>query len=575
MKSPLGYLLVCGLLVLASRTEATGESIFLDRTQESGLDFVHFNGMSGELYYVEHMVGGAGLIDYDRDGDLDLYLVQGHMLGENKTLEDMIFSPQHPLPLTDRLYRNDLEITSAGERVVRFVDVTVSAGIRAEGFGVGVATGDIDNDGWVDLYVNNHGVNQMWRNNGDGTFSDVTDSTGTGNRRFSATASFFDFDRDGWLDLYVGNYVDWSFVTHRQCFSPTGARDYCSPLAYDNEPDGLYRNRGDGTFEDVSVEARISEEFGAALGIVAADFNGDGWQDIYVANDQMGNQFWVNQKDGTFVDEALFAGCAVNAVGRPEASMGVVVGDFDGNDTEDLFMAHLTRETNTLYLNDGTGQFRDATKDSGLGMPSFAYTGFGTVLFDYDSDSWLDLFIGNGAVTRIEALAREGDPYPLHQRNQLFRNLGGGSFEEVDASGQAFLNQSEVSRGVAAGDIDNDGYTDLVVFNNAGPARLLINNVGDSGRWVGFDLRTCWPGRAATGAKIGVFRQAGVPLWRRVRNDGGFASAHDTRLLVGLGEDVGTERVRVEWPGGSVGEWRDLPQARYVVAAESWNQQSQ
>ena len=539
--------------------------LFVDQAEETGLHFVYFNGMSGELYFSEHMGGGGALFDFDRDGDLDVYLVQGRMLGRGKTIEDAVLPPQHPLPLTDRLYRNDLFVWPDGTLTLRFVDVTEQSGIQALGYGVGVTAADFDNDGWTDLYVNNFGPNQLFRNNGDGTFTDITVASETGDRRWGASSAFFDYDQDGWLDLYVGNYVDYRIAADKPCASPTGARDYCGPLAYNPEPDRLYRNRGDGTFGDVSTKSGIDQDFGAALGVITADFNDDGWLDIYVANDQMPNQLWLNQQDGTFIDSALLGGCAVNAVGQPEASMGVVAGDIDASGTEDLFMVNLTRETNTLYLNDGKALFRDATKNSGLGMTSFSFTGFGTALFDYDSDGWLDLFVANGAVRRIEEQLSRGDPQPLGQRNQLFRNLGGGKFEELTGGDQPFLNRSEVSRGVATGDIDNDGDADLLMVNNGGPVRLLINHLEPTNEWIGLDLRSNALGGEALGSKVGVYRTVGPPLWRRTRTDGSYASANDARLLVGLGRDAELEGVRVERPGGGESLWRGLPANRYLL----------
>ncbi len=551
---------------LAAPACGAEDDLFVDRALEHGLDFHYFNGMSGQLYFSEHMGGGAALLDYDRDGDLDLYVTQGRMLGAGKTLADALLPTRYPEPLTDRLYRNDSAVVAGGALTPRFVDVTVSSGLRATEYGVGVATGDFDNDGWPDLYVRNFGPDTLLRNRGDGTFEDVTRASGTGELRWGASASFVDIDNDGWLDLYAGNYVNYRIPTDKPCASQTGARDYCGPLAYDPEPDRLYRNRGDGTFDDVSTRSGIDADFGAALGVISADFNDDGFLDIYVANDQMANQLWQNQGDGTFVDVALLGGAAVNAVGQPEASMGVVAGDVDGNGTEDLFMAHLAQETNTLYLNDGEAFFRDATKSSGLGMSSFVFTGFGTALIDYDLDGWLDLFVANGEVKRIDEQRERGDPLPLRQRNQLFRNLGEGEFVEVEPNGQEFLTREEVSRGVASGDVDNDGDPDLVVVNNGGPLALGINR-GPAAAWLGLDLRTRGD-RAALGSTATVRLASGRSLWRRVRTDGSYAAGNDGRVLFGLGGEARIASVRVKWLGGGETEWRDLPAGRYCVHEE-------
>ena len=445
-----------------------GQDPFREAASEAGLDFDHVNGMSGEYYFNEMMGGGVALLDYDSDGDLHVYLIQGHILDPAGKSD----------ALTDRLYRNDLESDSAGIATLRFTDVTRASLIHSDGYGMGVATGDYNNDGWTDLYITNFGSNRLLRNKGDGTFEDVTTASGADDRRWSVAATFFDFDRDGWLDLFVGNYVDFSLASNADCRTAGGAQTYCSPAAYPPEPDSLFRNLGDGTFEDVSGRAGLAGTAGAALGAVAADFDGDDLIDLYVANDGMPNRLWMNDGSGSFKDEALLAGVALNQDGQPEASMGIAASDFDGDGDIDIFLTHLEQETNTLYVNDGAGLFEDASIRSGLGPPSLAYTGFGAGWVDYDNDGWLDVMTVNGAVVDIESLKQSGDPYPLHQTNQLFRNLGDGRFQEVTAhAGEAF-SLSEVSRGAAFGDLDNDGDIDVVVVSNNGPARLLLNETG-------------------------------------------------------------------------------------------------
>jgi hypothetical protein len=528
---------------------AHGEEVFRDGSGAAGLDFVHFNGMSQEFYLVENLGGGAALFDYDNDGDLDLYLVQGRMLGEGKTLADARFPPKPGVPLTGRLYRNDLTLGTDGRPQVHFTDVTQASGIKADGYGMGVTAGDYDNDGHVDLFLTNLGSTQLWHNNGDGTFSDATAKAGLGGGQLSISAAFVDYDRDGWLDLYVAEYVDFTTANNKPCHAPSSARDYCSPKVYEPLPDRLYHNQGDGTFADVSASSRIAQSKGTGLGVVAADFTGDGWTDIYVANDGMANFLWVNQRDGTFRDDGLLSGTAVNAAGMAEASMGVDAGDLDDDGDLDLFMTHLAGETNTVYLNDGQGWFEDRTAASGLGGPSKSMTAFGTGFLDYDNDSDLDVFVANGAVNIILSLVKASDPYPLHQPNQLFANRGDGNFADVSAESGAVFALSEVSRGVAFGDIDNDGDMDLVVANNNGPARLMLNQVGNRTAWLGLRLVST-QGRDALGAWVEIQREGASSLWRRVHTDGSYASAADPRLLVGLGAQSKVTGVSVRWPSG-------------------------
>ena len=552
-----------GLLLSLAMGACPAPASDLFQEAANGPAFVHFNGMSGELYFPEMMGSGAALFDYDGDGDLDAYIVQGRMLGPGKTLEDAVFPPPAGQPLVDRLFRNDTVAGQDGSAVLRFVDVTDRVGLSAAGYGMGVAAGDYDNDGHVDLYVANFGANELWRNSGEGRFENVTVAAGVGDDRWGVSAAWVDYDRDGDLDLYVGNYVRYGFDNAKPCRSSTSARDYCSPLVYEPEVDTLYRNDGDGTFTDVSEAAGIRAAYGGALGVVVADFDLDGWPDLYVANDGVANQLWMNQRDGRFRDEALLAGVGVNMDGSPEASMGVDAADFDGDGDEDLFMTHLARETNTLYINDGQGWFEDRTLAMGLANPSFQYTGFGTAWFDYDNDGWLDILAVNGAVTRIEEQLLAGDPFPLRQTNQLFRNLGEGRYEEVTADAGEAFRVSLVSRGAAFGDVDNDGDTDVLITNNAGPARLLINTRGQDAAWIGFAATTV-AGRDAYGASISI-DIGGSAILRRVRADGSYASSNDPRVLIGLGDRKAGERYRatVTWPDGRTEIFTDLVGGRY------------
>jgi len=535
----------------AGSSAGIARPIFVDATAEAGIDFVQFNGMTGEMYIVEMMGSGGALFDYDNDGDLDLWLRQGTMLNPEKTLRDALFPPETPDRATDRLYRNDLQVAADGSRRLFFTDVTDRTGQQIRDYGMGIAAADYDHDGDVDLYLTNFGPNRLLRNEGDGSFTDVTTESGTEDDRWSVPAVFVDLDQDGWLDLYEGNYLDFSIANHKRCFRPSSAEDYCGPLSYRPVPDRLFHNRGDGTFADVTAASGLATIYGTSLGVLATDFNHDGAIDLFIANDAQENFLWINRGDGTFVEDGLLRGVAVNSRGEREGSMGVATGDYDANGTPDIFVTHMATETNTLYVNDGEAMFRDATLMAGLATISRPLTGFGTAGIDYGNTGTLGLLILNGEVTVIEALERAGDPYPLHQKNQLFRNLGDLRFENLgSAAGEAF-ELSEVSRGAILGDVDNDGDVDFVVVNNNGPARLFRNMVGQDRHWIGFRLRDRH-GRSPQGARLELIREDGPPSVRWAGTDGSYCSANDPRVLFGLGDDAtGVTGVRVDWPAGA------------------------
>jgi hypothetical protein len=417
---------------------------------------------------------------------------------------------------------------------------------------MGVAIGDYDNDGFPDVFITHFAApNQLFHNNGDGTFTDVTDKAGVGgNGRWGASASFFDYDRDGLLDLYVANYVNYSLADTRKCNNYTSARDYCAPVAYPPVPGILYHNLGNGRFEDVSIKSGITRAYGNGLGVVAADLTGDGWPDLFVANDGNPNQLWINQKDGTFRDEALGRGVAVSVDGVAEAGMGVDIADTDGSGRENIFVTHLTHEKATLYRNLGqSGQFEDASSVAGLYVATTPYTGFGTAFLDYDNDGWPDIVIANGAVHVIEEEVRAHDPLPLHQTKQLLHNLGNGKFEDVSAKAGSPFALSEVGRGLAVGDLDNDGGVDFVVANNNGRLRIFLNKVGALRPWVG--LRVLTGKRYAYGARVELRRKGASTLWRRIHSDGSYLSASDPRLVIGLGDASEIDALFVHWPDGS------------------------
>jgi hypothetical protein len=537
---------------------------FVDRAAASGLAFVHFNGMTGEKLYPEIMAPGVALFDFDGDGDLDLYVVQGQMLG-GKRVADAIYPPSGELK--DRLFRNDLSVAAEVNRTLRLVDVTDRAGIDVRSYGMGVAAADYDNDGHVDLYRTGLSGSVMLHNNGNGTFSDVTAKSGTANPQgWGVSAAFVDYDRDGFLDLYVGNYLLYSVDRDIDCLSVTGHPDYCPPSSYRPQRDRLYHNRGNGTFEDVTARA-LTGAGGPALGVSTADFDNDGWIDIYVGNDGEANQLWINQHDGTFKDTAFLAGAAVNGGGHAEASMGIDAGDLDNDGDEDLFITNWATQMNTLYVNSGSASFEDRKAASGLGTPSLAKTAFGTSWFDYDNDGWLDLFVANGGVSAIEAEVRAGDPFPLRMASQLYRNLGNGRFDDVSPRAGRVFTSVQVSRGAAFGDIDNDGDVDVVVGNAAGPLQLLINDIGSRNHWLGLRL-VDRHGRDALGARVEILRPGAVTLWRRVRSDGSYASANDPRIVAGLDSTSGPVTVRAHWPDASIDEWRDVAVDRWTTLTQ-------
>lgn len=539
----------CLASLVPART-ASRPPLFRDVAVEAGLRFTHENGAAGQFYMPEIMGSGGALLDYDTDGDLDVLLLQGGALnGPTSGSGAAAASP--------RLFRNDHIAADRGteSKPLQFTDVTARSGFRPSGHGMGAATGDYDNDGDIDVYVTNFGPNVLYRNDGAGRFTDVTAQAGGGldDPRWNTSAAFFDYDRDGDLDLFVAAYIDFTTAGHKVCPDASGAQTYCTPTAFRPLPDSFYRNNGDGTFSNGTDAAGLNRAFGNGLGVAARDFDGDGWLDLYVANDATPNQLWINRRDGTFEDRGPLSGTAYNAEGLPEGSMGIAAGDYDNDGDDDLFVTNLPRETHTLYTNRGGGDFEDTTAQARLSIPSMPFTGFGTDWLDFDHDGLLDLFVANGAVAVIEA--QRGSRFPFRERNQLYRNIGAGQFETTapEIAGPAF-SREDVNRGAAFGDVDNDGDIDILVTRNGGPAALLLNDAGAPRPALTVHLEAARGNRSALGARVAIVRDGKPVRWRTVRTDGSYLTASDPRVHFGLG-DGGIDGVMVVWPGGLREVW--------------------
>ena len=509
--------------------------LFREAASETGLEFHHFPGATGHFYLPEIMGPGVALLDFDGDGDLDVYLLQGGMLDDGTDTSKSIFPPKSALG--NRLFEN--RVIPDGR--LSFMDSTAKSGLGFEGVAMGVAVGDYDGDSDPDLYLTSLGPNRLVRNNGDGTFEAID---GPQDTRWSTSASFVDYDSDGDLDLFFANFVDFSVKNNKECFAPTGERDYCIPTVYNPVPDRLFRNDR-GLFTDVSVAAGLGSAFGNGLGVIAADFDGDGRTDLYVANDSTENQLWSNVGSGRFEDRAMQVGASVNSDGRAEAGMGVVTADFDGDGDDDLLMTHNVQETNTLYLNNGKGQFVDATNRFGLGNSSMPYTGFGIAWEDFDHDGKLDIFIANGAVAVMEG--QRGEPFPFVQPN-LFYSGAAARFEVPDSVGVWGTVESSTSRGLAAGDLDLDGDLDLVVTNCNGPARLYLNQTNGD-QWLRIKLVGSTGNTSGLGSRVGLCFDDGNCTWRRVHRDGSYLSSSEPVAFFGLIDSATPTHVEVDWTG--------------------------
>jgi len=517
-----------GLSAAAAPVETPGEFVWFEEVAEqAGISFRYESGFDGRYIFPEIMGGGAALFDMDGDGDLDAYLVQGGGVA---------------VPESDRPTNLLFENLGGGT----FRDVTEASGTADRGYGMGVAAGDYDNDGDIDLYVTNYGPNVLLRNDGGGKFRDVTAQAAVGHPGWGVSAAFLDYDVDGDLDLFVANYLNWSLSIEQDCYNNAGLVDYCLPTNY-NAPamDALYRNEGDGRFREVTEEVGLGAAFGNGLGVVAADFDDNGAVDLFVANDTMMNQLWLNQGDGTFVDEALLRGCALDEHGTTKAGMGVSVGDIDDDGDLDLLVVNLEGQTDSFYRNE-QGFFADHTGVVGLGTTSRRFTRFGIGLVDLDNDGTLDLYQANGRVVKSPE-PRIEDPFA--EPNLLFRGTGGGGFTEVRPRGGTVPELVHTSRAAAFGDVDGDGGVDLLVVNRDAPAYLLRNVAQDRGSWIRFRVLD-EHGRDALGARLSA-KVGPRRLTKEVRAAFGYCTSNDPALHLGLGDSGQTEEIVVTWPDGT------------------------
>ncbi len=507
-----------------------------------GLDFVHRSGYEGSPLFPEIMGGGAALFDMEGDGDLDVYLVQSGNLRRPGSGEGR-----------NRLFAND----GNGN----FEDRSDGSGADDPGYGMGVATGDYDNDGDVDLYVTNYGTNRLLRNDGTGVFEDRTVAAGVGDDRWSTGASFLDYDRDGDLDLFVANYVEWSAAIELECFNSSGTNDYCLAASYAaRAPDRLYRNRGDGMFEDATAEAGLPAAFGNALGVVVSDFDRDGWPDIFVTGDATMNQLWTNQQDRGFVDDARLRGVALDDHAVAKTGRGVAAEDFDHDGDLDVIVVNGNAQTDSFFRNAG-GQFGDDTARVGLTKTGRRFSRFGVGLNDFDNDGLLDLYEANGGVIKSPDRAGAADPYA--EPNLLHRGGSDGRFEEILPRGGTVDALMATSRAAAFGDLDGDGGIDAVVVNRDGPVHLLRNVVPDRGNWIRFRVLD-ESGRDAYGARVTVV-VGSRRVHREVRSTYGYLAANDPRVHIGLGEERSVDEVSVLWTDGATERFGPFEAGRDVV----------
>lgn len=525
---------------------------FRDVAAELGVRCTYDHGGSGRYYYAEVLGGGGALFDYDGDGWLDLYVTQGAPLPGYRG----------QTPLRNRLYRN---LAGRG-----FEDVTDRAGVDATRNGrklytIGCAVGDYDNDGDVDLFVTGFRAAILYRNNGNGTFSDVTHDAGIRDAQFGSSAAFLDYDVDGRLDLLMCEYVRYHLGDGLQCGTRDGKRDYCEPGYFPPLRSRLYRNLGNGQFQDVTDAAGLRSEYDKALGVVATDFDDNGFPDLYLACDLTPNLLYMNQGDGTFREEATARGCALDANGRAQASMGVDWRDVDGDLRPDLLVTNYWLENHNLFRALDGGAFADQSSAMGLTGPSLNRVGFGAGLRDLNNDGWLDVFITNGHVLVHPDTTTPG--CPRAQTDQLFLNLGGGRFREVSDAAGPWFRTPHVGRSAAFGDVDNDGDLDILLVPNEGAVALLRNDGGNTGNWLQFRLIGRRSNRDGIGARIDITAR-GRRQRDEVRSAYSYCAANELRAHFGIGDAPRAERVEVRWPSGQVDVFTDVAAGRIYTVVE-------
>ncbi len=525
--------------------QAPATVVFTDVTQEAGIDFEHHNGRSGRKYLPETLGSGCAFFDYDNDGLPDIFLVNSKPWSGRAE------------GITSKLYRN------AGGG--RFEDTTDAAGLGSAMYGLGVAAADYDNDGFSDLYVTVLDGDRLFRNQGNGTFQDVTKSAGIDNARFGTSAAWFDYDLDGHLDLLVANYVQWSADEDLWCSMDGSTKTYCTPESYTGQPSVLYRNRGDGTFEDVSARAGVDDPTAKALGIAIFDYDSDGWPDVFQANDTQPNKLYRNEGDGTFSEHGVSAGIAYAEDGKARGAMGVDAADYDRSGRFHLLVGNFANEMLNLFHNEGNGLFVDEAPTSQIGRDSLLSLTFGAFFFDYDLDGHLDIFCANGHLDEEIEIVQPAVKFA--QAPQLFRNDGRGGFELIPPSPGHDLAKPLVGRGAAYADYDRDGDLDVLITTNDGPAKLLRNDGGSANNYLRVRLVGSESNRSGLGTLLTLASASGQQR-QVLRGGSSYCSQSELVATFGLGADTAIDLLEARWPSGRVDRLEGLEPNREIVLSE-------